>query len=110
MEQPHDPADRIGRATEQARALLDAPPRVVNVGLELFGAERYSGSRPPVVQVDWQPRAGGDPRVAALLTRLTDRPQAANGPARRAPPPASTPRTPSPCVGCSTASPCSWMC
>jgi hypothetical protein len=57
-------------ATEKAHTLLGGPPRVVNVGLELFAAE-LSRQQAAVVQVDWQPPAGGDPRLAGLLARLT---------------------------------------
>lgn len=49
--------------------LLDGPPAVVNVGLEGFARElEAAGAR--VVQVDWAPPAGGDPKMAALLARL----------------------------------------
>jgi hypothetical protein len=73
-------------AMEKARALLGGPPRVVSVGLERF-AEELQRQQAPVVQVDWQPPAGGDPRLAALLARLTagdarDRPGAASVAAR----------------------------
>jgi hypothetical protein len=56
---------------EQTRAVLGEPPRVVNVGLELF-AEALQRQQVSVVQVEWQPPAGGDARLAAVLARLTD--------------------------------------
>src|SRR3954466_5155653 len=56
---------------EKARAMLGGPPRVVNVGLELF-AEALRRQQVPVVQVEWQPPASGDARLAAVLARLTD--------------------------------------
>src|SRR5215212_9065233 len=56
---------------QKARAVLGGPPRVVNVGLELF-AEELRRQQVPVVQVDWQPPASGDARLAAVLARLTD--------------------------------------
>ena len=54
-------------ATE--KQLLGRELRVINIGLELFAAtlERYDV---PVVHLDWQPPAGGDPRLAELLRRL----------------------------------------
>jgi hypothetical protein len=47
------------------------PPPVINVGLEGF-ADSLARQSVPVVHVDWQPPAGGDPRLAALLARLDD--------------------------------------
>jgi FdrA protein len=52
-------------------ALLAAPPRVINVGLELFARE-LAAAGVTVVHVDWRPPAGGDPRLAALLASLED--------------------------------------
>jgi hypothetical protein len=52
--------------------LLDAPPRVVSIGLDIFAREleRVGVSQ---VHVDWRPPAGADPRLAALLARLMPR-------------------------------------
>jgi hypothetical protein len=44
-------------------------PRVVNVGLDLFGGE-LARRGVPVARVDWRPPAGGDARLAGLLARL----------------------------------------
>lgn len=57
-------------AQEQGWAgLLSDEVRVVNVGLEGFADElRSQGIE--VIHVDWTPPAGGDPRMAALLTKL----------------------------------------
>ena len=52
--------------------LLSRPPRVVNVGLDLF-AQALAQLGVPVVHVDWRPPAGGDPRLVALLERLDAR-------------------------------------
>jgi hypothetical protein len=49
--------------------LLAGPPRVVNVGLELF-ATTLAGLALPVAHVAWSPPAGGDARLAGLLSRL----------------------------------------
>ena len=49
--------------------LLAAPPRVINVGLELF-AENLASQGAKVVHVRWSPPAGGNARLASLLTKL----------------------------------------
>jgi FdrA protein len=49
--------------------LLTAPLRVINVGLEGL-AESLEVLEVPVVQVDWRPPAGGDPKLADLLSKL----------------------------------------
>jgi hypothetical protein len=49
--------------------LLDEPLRVVNIGLESF-ADELTGENVEVVHVDWAPPAGGDPALAALLSKL----------------------------------------
>ena len=49
--------------------LLGATPRTINVGLEVF-ADTLQELGFPVVQVDWKPPAGGDQRLAELLSRL----------------------------------------
>ena len=49
--------------------LLAGELKVINVGVEGF-AETLEGLGVPVVQVDWRPPAGGDPRLAGLLAKL----------------------------------------
>jgi FdrA protein len=56
--------DRVG-------PLLAEPPRVVSLGLTLF-ADALTTLGVPIVQVDWRPPAGGDPRLADLLARVAD--------------------------------------
>jgi len=52
-----------------ANDLLAAPPRVVNVGLELFATDlKAVGAE--VVHVQWSPPAGGNARLAGLLDKL----------------------------------------
>ncbi len=51
------------------KELLAGEVKVINVGLEGF-AETLEGLGVPVVQVDWRPPAGGDPRLAGLLAKL----------------------------------------
>jgi hypothetical protein len=55
--------------------LAGGPPRVINLGLDLF-ALTLTRRDVPVVHVDWRPPAGGDPRLAALLARLGPRREA----------------------------------
>jgi len=50
--------------------LLEGPPRVVTIGLDLF-AEELQRVGVSQLHVDWRPPAGGNPRLAALLARLT---------------------------------------
>ena len=53
-------------------ASLPPSPHVINVGLPLF-ADELARLRVPAIGVDWRPPAGGDPRLAALLSRLSER-------------------------------------
>ena len=57
---------------DQPNALLAAPPRVVNVGLELFATE-LAAAGAKVVHVQWAPPAGGNARLAGLLDKLRKR-------------------------------------
>ena len=50
--------------------LLTGPPRVINLGLEVFARE-VEAAGVTVVHVDWRPPAG-NPDMAALLARLDD--------------------------------------
>jgi hypothetical protein len=52
-----------------SNALLAAPPRVINVGLELF-AENLASVGAAVVHVRWSPPAGGNAQLADLLAKL----------------------------------------
>ncbi len=49
--------------------LLTAPLKIINVGLEGF-AQDLERQGVAVVQVDWRPPAGGDPKLADLLSKL----------------------------------------
>ena len=49
--------------------LLHEPLSVINIGLEGFYAE-LKAQRVEVIQVNWAPPAGGDPRLADLLAKL----------------------------------------
>lgn len=57
-----------GRAPD-TKSLLSEPPRIVNVGLELF-ARDLAGQGVKVVHVRWSPPAGGNAQLAALLEKL----------------------------------------
>jgi hypothetical protein len=56
-------------AAKRPASLLEAPPRVVNVGLERF-AEDLAAQGVAVQQVHWSPPAGGNARLAELLSKL----------------------------------------
>jgi FdrA protein len=62
----HTEKDKDDRAPT---TLLAAPPRVINLGLELF-AENLASQGAKVVHVRWSPPAGGNARLAGLLTKL----------------------------------------
>lgn len=49
--------------------LLQQPIKVINVGLEGF-ANELAGQDVSVVQVQWSPPAGGNPKLADLLSKL----------------------------------------
>jgi FdrA protein len=50
-------------------SLLDAPPHVINIGLERF-ADDLAAQGTDVQHVQWSPPAGGDARLADLLSKL----------------------------------------
>jgi hypothetical protein len=54
---------------DHSRDLLAAPPRVVNVGLEVF-AENLAAQDAQVAHVRWSPPAGGNSHLAGLLEKL----------------------------------------
>ena len=56
-------------AKDPLRDLLHEPLSVVNIGLEGFSAD-LMGQQVDVIQVDWAPPAGGNPRLADLLAKL----------------------------------------
>ena len=64
-----EPHGADGRDPYPEDALLAGPPRVVNVGLEIF-AESLRAQGVEVVDLDWRPPAGGDRDMIALLERL----------------------------------------
>ena len=53
------------------RGLLDGPPRVVNVGLEVFARE-LEASGADQVHVDWRPPAMANPCLTRLLARSAE--------------------------------------
>jgi hypothetical protein len=52
-----------------SRDLLAAPPRVINIGLEVFAAD-LAAQDAQVVHVRWSPPAGGNAQLAGLLEKL----------------------------------------
>jgi len=62
----------MGKNERAAPPLGKEPLRVVNVGLEWFHRSLLSqGAK--TVHVAWRPPAGGDPKIANLLDRLSGR-------------------------------------
>ena len=51
--------------------LLQARPRVINLGLAVFAID-LDAQDVDVVHVDWRPPAGGDEDLARLLSMLAD--------------------------------------
>jgi len=49
--------------------LLNEPVKVINIGLEGFAHELHRQGV-ETTQVDWIPPAGGDPKLADLLSKL----------------------------------------
>ena len=58
----------IGRVCAE---LLQARPRVINLGLAVFATD-LDAQDVDVVHVDWRPPAGGDEDLARLLSMLAD--------------------------------------
>jgi len=56
--------------TSRIAALLREQPRIVNIGLPAF-AEELAAAKVQVLQLDWAPPAIADPRIRALLAKLT---------------------------------------
>ena len=52
-----------------SKNLLVTPFTVINIGLDEF-ARDLELQDVPVVNVDWSPPAGGDPKLADLLSKL----------------------------------------
>jgi FdrA protein len=55
--------------TQTIEELLSSPLIVINVGLPRF-AESMEDQEVEVIQVDWEPPAGGDPEMIDLLDEL----------------------------------------
>jgi FdrA protein len=57
------------RVGKRPAALLEAPPRIINIGLERF-AQDLAAQAVPVRHVEWAPPAGGNALLADLLSKL----------------------------------------
>jgi hypothetical protein len=57
---------------EVSHDLLGAPPRVINIGLEIFAAN-LAEQGAEVAHVRWSPPAGGNSHLAGLLDKLRGR-------------------------------------
>ena len=64
----------IPRPDEKIMSLVEGAPRIINVGVRSFlnSIEDYKGT---AVQFDWQPIAGGNKEMIALLHRLEQHPE-----------------------------------
>ncbi len=63
------PISNIQYPTPVDLAVLHHPLAAINVGLESF-AESLVAQDAPVIQVDWQPPAGGNEKLMAILERM----------------------------------------
>lgn len=54
---------------EKSQTLLTTELTVINIGLEGF-SEDLAAAGASVIQVDWSPPAGGNVRLAELLSKL----------------------------------------
>ena len=54
---------------DKVQPLLSAELTVINVGLEGF-AEDLAAEGVPVIRLDWAPPAGGDVKLADILSKL----------------------------------------
>ena len=59
----------VEKDDDVSRDLLAAPPRVINIGLEIFAANLVDQDA-KVAHVRWSPPAGGNSRLAGLLEKL----------------------------------------
>jgi FdrA protein len=62
-------ASTIGTLNPVDLSVLHQPLAAINVGLESFAAS-LKAQGASVVQVDWQPPAGGNEKLAAILARM----------------------------------------
>ncbi len=63
------PISNIQYPTPVDLSVLHKPLAAINVGLESF-TESLAAQGAPVIQVDWQPPAGGNARLMAILERM----------------------------------------
>ena len=61
-----------GDSDAAAHDLLAAPPRVINIGLEIFAVD-LARQDARVAHVRWSPPAGGNSHLAGLLEKLQGR-------------------------------------
>jgi len=62
----------VEKDRDTSRDLLAAPPRVINIGLEVF-ALNLGQQDAKVAHVRWSPPAGGNSHLAGLLEKLQGR-------------------------------------
>ncbi len=59
----------MGNNRSADKSILGKKLKIINVGIEIF-ADDLRMQHVDVVQVDWQPPAGGDEELLKLLERL----------------------------------------
>ena len=63
------PMEPLMKNKNKISDLINKPLNVVNIGLEGFAQELKQQSI-AVIHVEWSPPAGGNPKIAALLSKL----------------------------------------
>ena len=56
-------------SNKEKSSLLGQKLSVINVGLDKFASE-LADQDVPVIDVDWKPPASGNPKLAALLSKM----------------------------------------
>ena len=54
---------------KEKSSLLGGKVSVINIGLDKFASE-LADQDVPVIDVDWKPPASGNPKLAALLSKM----------------------------------------
>lgn len=59
----------IGQASQAVQELITTPPKAINIGVQSFteSIDKFGGQ---VVQYNWRPRAGGNPKLIKVLDAL----------------------------------------
>ena len=63
--------NNLDKKEKGPRALLEGPPKMINIGLESF-AHQLKDEGIELVHVDWSPPAQGNIELASLLSKLSN--------------------------------------